>query len=167
MPRKKISLTDITLEDAFSVFERHGLKVKVEAVESEQPNPSLADFLEKPPETPDLPQQVSGKKVKITLHARHTIASSGTIINKKVIGGTLETYGPGIVTVPVELASSLLHQDGLARKADESIRDNRVHTRVIVPSDNGQNRLIEVSQDSNFDLSGLLSALGDRPMYHL
>lgn len=169
MPRRKI-----TLEEAFAVFEEHGLKVKVEAVERETKPSPLSDFLEVvEPAAPPLPQQVSGRKVRITLHTQHTIACGGRMIYDDphdkaghVEGSSVETYGPGVVAVPAELAQQLLHQDGLARSADERMLDNKLRTYVVVPHGSAH-RAIQVSDDSSFDMSGFLGKLGEHSMYKL
>lgn len=164
MPRRKI-----TLEEAFSVFEEHGLKVKVEAVQQDTPASPLADFLEETVPTVPLPQQLSAKRVKITLYAQHSIACGGRLVKgtdgeSHIEGNTLETYGPGIVTVPATLAAQLLHQDGLARDADEHMLDRKLRTYVVVPH-GSSHRAIKVSEDSSFDMSGFLGRLGDHQMH--
>jgi len=165
MARKKIMLEDITLEDAFSVFQRHGLQVKVEGVREQPSVVLLADFLEESAtSTVETPKKISEKKVRITLYAQHTIASAGNIVEdnkneKHVKGNSIESYGPGVVTVPNELAAQLLHQDGVARQADANMLDGKLHTRIIIPR-SGRYSLVEVSQESGFDISSLLGNLG-------
>ena len=165
MPRKKI-----TLEDAFAIFEEHGLKVEVKGIQQDAPVSPLADFLEQASSPPvQLPQRISGKRVKITLYARHSIACAGHMVKDgngqtHIEGNHVETYGPGIIVVPVEFAVQLLHQDGLARQGDEHMLDRKLRTYIVVPH-GSSHRAIKVSEDASFDMSGFLGRLGDHQMY--
>src|SRR5260221_5737566 len=107
MAKKKI-----TLEEAFAVFEQHGLKVEVTAaVDTTDPSaPQLADFLDTKQQMdytqyPPVPKVISTKKTQITLHAKHSVGSGGYMV--KGDDGQMhaeqqgvESYGPGICTVP-------------------------------------------------------------------
>ena len=161
MPKRKI-----TLEEAFAVIEQHGLKARIVAVEDNQePSAALADFLEPVATAPQQAIPQGKKEVKITLYAAHTVSSGGSVVvnssgDKSVSGSSIETYGPGVITVPIAIAQQLLHQDALAREADERFLDRKFRSFVVVPKD-GMNVRVPVSEESNFDLSGLLGALGN------
>ena len=169
MPKKKI-----TLEEAFAVFEQHGLEVEVKAIAPERKTESLSAFLEQSDE-PTTPFIEEGKKhIKVTLFAAHTVGSGGEIIiqngEKVIVNNGIETYGPGIVTVPSHLAQHLLHQDLLARRADERMLENRVRSYVVRPMRTSQgiiNVARCVSIDNGFDLSGFLGGMNSNGMYHL
>jgi hypothetical protein len=169
MPRKKI-----TLEEAFAVFEQHGLQVEVKAVQQDQPVAQLSDFLEDVsiPQV-QLPIQVSKKLIKITLYARHSIANGGQLVKQPdgtthVINNGVESYGPGVIIVPADIAQQLLHQDGLARQADEHLLDRKLRSYVIVPRETQYGTIncgYRVSEDSSFDMSGFLGQLGNNNIY--
>jgi len=163
MPKKKI-----TLEEAFAVFEQHGLEVEVRGIQQQRAAEPLSAFLEGGGEE-QAPLVEEGKKtMKITLFAAHTIGNGGEIVvengEKKVVNNGIVQYGPGIVTVPTHLATHLLHQDLLARRADERMLEQRVRTYVVHPvhTVNGTiNVARHVSNDNSFNLSGYLRDLGD------
>ena len=165
MPKRKI-----TLEEAFAVFEQHGLQVEVKGVEKDTPEVELSAFLESTGEQPiQLPQPVGKRLVKITLYAAHTIASAGeSFVDKNgkehLINMGVESYGPGVVTVPVELAQQLLHQDGLARQGDERMLDRKLRSFAIIPRVTQYgivNSGVQVSEQGGFDLSGFLGRLSE------
>lgn len=170
MPKRKI-----TLEEAFAVFEREGLQVEVKAVQLDQEEVPLSDFLEEGQAAPvPLTEPVNSKMVKITLYAAHSIASGGRIHldkngNKVTTNNIVETYGPGVITVPISLAQHLLAQDGLARNADERTFDRKFRSFIIIPRTNSQgisvNAAVQVSDQSNFDISALLGNLGNNGTY--
>lgn len=162
MPKRKI-----TLQEAFDVIEQHGLQVQVSGVNTE-PVATLADFIETPvPHVVERPVVTSNKKakmVKVVLHAQHTIGSGGTDIgdgkHHHVVNNGVLTYGPGVVEVPEHLSHHLLHQDQLARQADDRTFDRNVRSYVVM-LDGTRNVGRYVSRDNNFDLSGLLGRMGD------
>jgi hypothetical protein len=169
MPKRKI-----TLEEAFAVFEQHGLQVEVKAVQIDQPQESLYDFLEvESVQQQPVIQSTSAKSVKITLYATHTIGSGGEIVldtsgNKAVINNCVESYGPGVVTVPARLAQHLLHADMLARHSDENLTSSKMRSFVVVPRVTPYgvvNCSIQVSEDRAFDMSSFLGALGNSNLY--
>lgn len=169
MPKKKI-----TLEEAFAVFEQHGLEVEVKAIAPERKVESLSAFLESD-ESVAIPLVQEGpKSIKITLFAAHTVGSGGEIViqagEKVIINNGIETYGPGVVTVPSHLAQHLLHQDLLARRADERMLENRVRSYIVRPMRTSQgvvNVARCVSVDNGFDLSGFLGGIDSNGMYHI
>lgn len=159
MPRKKISLSDISVEDAFAVLQRHGLNVEVKSLQEDSGKADIADFLQsdKANDKP-LPEKVSNSKTRITLYTQHTIACSGDIVgegqDKRIEGASVATYGPGTVTVPTYLATQLLHQDGLARQAEADLLETRSRRKLIVPY-GSSSRVIDLGfGDSN--LSSML-----------
>jgi len=164
MPKKKI-----TLQEAFDVIEQHGLQVQVSAVNN-QPAATLADFTEQPvahvvtAEQHVVTANKKAKVVKVVLHAQHTIGSGGTDIGDgkqhHVINNGVLTYGPGVVEVPEYLSHHLLHQDQLARQADDRTFDRNVRSYVVM-LDGTRNVGRYVSRENNFDLSGLLGSMGD------
>lgn len=163
MPKRKI-----TLDEAFAVFERHGLQVDVKAVTPPVTyREQLADFLEEG-EAPAPPSTVEYKaSVRVTLYAQHSVGSGGhlegTGAAQHVVHNGVQSYGPGVCTVPGYLAQHLLHQDGLARQADARLLDRKVRSFVIVQKQTThglQSVGIQVSEDAGFDLSGFLGTLG-------
>lgn len=176
MPKRKI-----TLAEAFDVLEQHGLHVQVSSVNTE-PVATLADFTEPQPPpvvrggTYGLPvgnvvtANKKAKMVKVVLHAQHTIGSGGTDVGTgqqhHVINNGVLTYGPGIVEVPEHLSHHLLHQDQLARQADDRTFDRNVRSYVVM-LDGTRNVGRYVSRDNNFDLSGLLGSMGDNAVRHI
>lgn len=166
MPRRKI-----TLEDAYAVFEQHGVpesairKVVAEQQNTAQAEPLSAFLEDSTAEENPVAKQVSYRKVKITLRAAHTISKGGylkEVNGEQVIeGNSVETYGPGVITVDSRLAEQLLHQDMLAIRADERMLDRTFRSYVLVPSAQGANSAICVSEDSNFDIAGFVNRMAD------
>lgn len=169
MPKRKI-----TLEEAYAVFEQHGLEVEVRGIQQQKQSEPLTAFLEGTQE-PEIPIAYEGKKtVTIPLYAPHSIGNGGETVTidgqKQVINNGIETYGPGMVTVPAHLAQHLLHQDMLARRGDERMLENKVRTYVVRPMRTSQgtiNVARHVSSDNSFDLSGFLGKLGEGGTYIL
>jgi hypothetical protein len=170
MPKKKI-----TLEEAYAVFEQHGLEVEVKAIAPSPQKESLASFLDIEPEQQGAVIAEDKRTLKITLYAAHTIGNGGETITerdgtKHVVNNGIVQYGPGVVTVPLHLAQHLLHQDLLARRGDERMLDNRMRTYVVRPMRTSQgtiNVARQVSNDTNFDFSGFLGKLGEGGIYQL
>jgi hypothetical protein len=176
MPKRKI-----TLAEAFDVLEQHGLTVEVKHVDI-APAATLADFIEPQPQpvvrggTYGLPAgnvvtaNKKARMVKVVLHAQHTIGSGGDNVGTKehpqVVNNGVLTYGPGIVEVPEHLSHHLLHQDQLARQADDRTFDRNVRSYVVM-LDGTRNVGRYVSRDNNFDLSGLLGSMGDNAVRHI
>lgn len=162
MPRKKI-----TIEEAFAVFEREGLKVRIEAIQPEIPQSRLQDFLETEEPLKPRAEVVSKKFIKVTLFAAHTIGNGGeTVVNadgtKHVINNGIESYGPGIVTVPTHLAQHLLHQDMLARRADNRTFGREMLSFAVYPQRTNYgvvNTARLVSLDSGFDIAAFVTNL--------
>lgn len=168
MPKRKI-----TLEEAFAAFEQHGLQVEVRAVKEDIPTEQLSAFLEINEEAQPIVEELSTKHIKVTLFAAHTVGNGGSIQvmpdgSKQVVNNGIQTFGPGIVTVPANLATHLLHQDMLARRADDRMLESRVRQYVVVPRRTMHgtvNCAKHVSNDSSFDMSGFLGKLGDNEIY--
>lgn len=168
MPKKKI-----TLEEAYAVFEQHGLEIEVKALAPPPQKESLSSFLDIAEEQQSAVITEDKRTLKITLYAAHTIGNGGEIITendgtKHVVNNGIVQYGPGIVTVPLHLAQHLLHQDLLARRGDDRMLDTRMRTYVVRPMSTSQgtiNVARQVSNDTNFDLSGFLGKLGDSGIY--
>jgi len=176
MPKRKI-----TLAEAFDVLEQHGLTVEVKQVNT-TPAATLADFTEPQPQpvvrggpygVPTGHVVTANKKakmVKVVLHAQHTIGSGGTDIGDgkqhHVVNNGVLTYGPGVVEVPEHLSHHLLHQDQLARQADDRTFDRNVRSYVVM-LDGTRNVGRYVSRDNNFDLSGLLGSMGDNAVRNI
>lgn len=162
MPRKKI-----TIEEAYAVFEREGLKVKVESMIPETPKARLQDFLEDSEEVIPIAEPVGKKFIKVTLYASHSIGNGGETIvkpdgTKEVINNGIETFGPGIVTVPAHLATHLLHQDMLARQADERTYDRKLRSFAVFPQRTSYGVVSSarlVSTDSSFDIAAYVASL--------
>jgi hypothetical protein len=163
MPKRKI-----TLAEAFDVIEQHGLQVQVSAVES-RPTETLADFVEQPVTlVMDNPVYNTNKKAKtarVMLYATHSIGSGGSLTpnGQGVIGETNVTYGPGMCDVPEHLAQHLLHQDQLARAADDRTFDRNTRSYLVMMAGT-QNVARYVSNDNAFDLSGTLGTLHESLM---
>ncbi len=154
MPRKKI-----TLEEAFAVFEQHGLQVKVQAVTE----PDIVVPSEEPIKKVHTPTKLGNNTVKIALYAKHSVGSGGMMTGLKgeqqIEHAGVETYGPGIAYVPVALANHLLHQDALARQSDERMLDRQQRCYVVAPrvgpSGQRSNVAVQVTEDMVNNLGNL------------
>ncbi len=76
----------------------------------------------------------------------------------------VESYGPGLCTVSIDLAAHLLHQDALAKRADTRFLDRTFRSYVIVPrrtSIGNVNAAVCVSSDNSFDLSGFMGSIDE------
>jgi len=170
MPKKKI-----TLEEAFAIFEQHGLQVEVKAIQVDEPTAQLSDFLESNAPVVNTAEPVGKRFLKVTLYAAHTIGTGGQFVtgingDRHVVDNGVETYGPGVVTVPLELAQHLLHQDGLARQADDRMLSPHMRSFVVIPKITAYgvvNCGIQVSDNNSFDMSSLLGKLGDDSAHRL
>jgi hypothetical protein len=168
MPKRKI-----TLDEAFAVFEQHGLQVEVKAICDDVENEPLTAFLEQGDEVQPTTEELSTKHIKITLFSSHTIGSGGEIKlmpdgTKQAVNNGIQTYGPGVVTVPAHLATHLLHQDMLARRADDRMLESRVRQYVVTAKrtiHGNVNVARHVSNDSSFDMSGFLGKLSDNEIF--
>lgn len=128
MPRRKI-----TLEEALEVVRQAGLAVQpvsdAAVVPISEPDKVL-DYTQYPPKPrPSIeaqPVQVPRpREVHVVLYARHTIAAAAN-------GGTMQAYGPGRCSVSPELADHLLHQDMLARQADDNMLSRQFKSYLVV-----------------------------------
>lgn len=168
MPKRKI-----TLDEAFAVFEQHGLQVEVKAVREDEPIEQLSAFLETGEPSQPIAEQLSHKTIRVTLFAAHSVGNGGEMIvhkdgTKEVVNNGIATYGPGVVAVPAYLAQHLLHQDMLAKRADERMLERKVRQYVVTPKATMYgviNVARHVSNDSSFDMSGFLGRLGDNEIF--
>lgn len=167
MPRKKISL-----EEAYAVFEQHGLQVEISGIaKPEEPAVPQSALFERPygmPEKPERPERRIGRNmVRILLHTKQTITSGGNAVHDaqgkliRIDGQESVTYGPGMIAVPVEIAGDLQHQDQLAQKADQNLFSSTFKSYVIVSTPEGQSVAKLASTDQFFDMSGFLGQLGN------
>ena len=164
----------ITLEEAYAIFEQHGLEVEVKAIQPVKEAEPLSAFLEQSSEASPPTAEEYKKEVKITLYAAHTIGNGGEMVivdgERRVINNGIQTYGPGICTVPISLAQHLLHQDLLARRGDDRMLESTVRTYVVRPvhTNNGVvNVARHVSNDNNFNIGGYLNQLGDSGAFRI
>lgn len=171
MPRKKISI-----EEAFAALQAAGINVQVKPAqpEPEQLEPDIELFEEPPLATRQAihygrQRKIGSSNVKITLYAAHTIGSSGYTVgvgaDKHVESNGVLTYGPGVVTVPNDIAAHLLHQDGLARQADAKLLDPTFRSFLIVerrtPQGHTANIGVPVSSlDDMFAIQGGVYRMG-------
>lgn len=160
MPKKKI-----TLEEAFAVFEREGLKVEVKAIQPTIPQPRLEDFLETAEEVQPTAIVLNKSLIRVTLYASHTVGNGGEIIvgadgNKHVVNNGVVSYGPGVVSVPTYLAQHLLHQDMLARRADHRTFSGETRSFAVSPQRTAYgvvNVARVVSLEPGFDIAGYVT----------
>lgn len=146
MPKRKISI-----EEAFAVLNQAGINVQVKpAIEDNVP----VQVIKK--REPLFPVQVSSKFTKVKLYSKHTIGSGGFLVadveGKRVDSAGVQTYGPGVCNIPTELAGQLLHQDMLARQADENMLDRTQHSYIVVRKSNADGHSVNVG----FEVSGAL-----------
>jgi hypothetical protein len=165
MPRKKISL-----EEAYAVFEQHGLQVEISGIQKlEEPAIPQSALFERPYGVPEKAERKLGKHtVRITLHTQQTVTSGGEAVydGKRLVridGQSAVTYGPGIVYVPTEIAGDLMHQDQLAMKADADFLSPTFKSYVVLGTGDGRHIAKLASVDQNFDMSGFLGMLGNTP----
>jgi hypothetical protein len=125
MPRHKISI-----EEALKVIKRDKPSLlRQDVAYAREPDVVM-------PDKPVL-KRIGTTTVVITLHAQHSIGCGGsTVVNeagdKGVVENTYMTYGPGVVTVSSKIAGQLLHQDMLARQADERLLETRQRSYLVM-----------------------------------
>ena len=133
MPRRKI-----TIEEAFSVLQQAGIQVQVKAVEpvtEDQPIDIIRkDYTTYPPTV--IQEKPNSRTVKVTLYAKHSVGSGGFSVKddngQHIESSGVTVYGPGIITVPTALAPYLLHQDSLARQADNRMLETTQRRYLVV-----------------------------------
>ena len=175
MPRKKINLSDISLDQAFQKIESEGLEIEVKSVKKDvQPVKSnIEDFIDVPQVS--TPKPIGKKFIEVDLYAAHSIGSAGSLIGDpkqaNVIGNTFQTYGPGRkVRVPAEIADDILHQDLLARRADERLFSPHRRTYVVERRRSNAgvvNIGVDVTPEYGDDLSSALANMGDHRLHIL
>lgn len=172
MARKKINLNEV--EHAFKVLEQAGIDVQVKPA---QEPVQLASVLVQSKMTPygsvD-PHYAKRAKhtARITLYAKHCIGSGGVqsvdIDTKQIEHAGVQTYGPGICVVPVELVDHLLHADQQARQADYNMLSHEPKHRLIIPRiDSAGNRAsvaMAVSEEV-LDAGAMLTQLAPQYTY--
>lgn len=173
MPRKKISLDDISLDQAFQRIQREGIEIEVKGVKREEVfvKSHIEDFIDTPQIT--TPTPIGKKFVEIDLYATHTVGSGGSLVGdakqESVVGNSFEQYGPGRrIRVPIDLAQHLLHQDMLARRADDRFLNPQRRTYVVarVRDSTGIKHIgSDVTGQFGDDLSGALAAMGDHQLH--
>lgn len=167
MPRRKISL-----EEAYAVFEQHNLQVEIRGIEKPEAPliPQSALFETAPSSQPygvATPRRVGKHTVRIALHTKQTITSGGEAVYDvkgkliRIDGQKVESYGPGFVYVPAEIAGDLQHQDQLAVKADSDFLSPVFKSYVILGTSDGRHVARQASADHSFDMSGFLGQLGN------
>lgn len=161
MPRKKISI-----EQAFQVLEEAGIQVQVQSVkETAAPvkvqHPDI--FKNKQADNPVL-QKIGSNSVKLKLFAKHSIGSGGFLVagpdGKQIENAGVQTYGPGVCTVPAYLVEQLLHADAAARAADERMLEKEQRSYLITQRISSDGQRVNVGvQVPNETLDGGLGNL--------
>lgn len=132
MPRRKISV-----EQAFQVLEEAGIQVQVRSVkETIQPEKvQHPDIFKNTQSDKTILRKVGNTAVTVKLFAKHSIGSGGSIVvgsdGKRVENAGVQTYGPGVCTVPVHLVEQLLYADAQARAADERMLEREQRSYLI------------------------------------
>lgn len=150
MPRRKISV-----EDAFQALQKAGINVQPVPVEPEPvvPKKVYSNPYGLPPKSV---RQTGPRTVRVELYAKHTVGSGGEQVvgadgHKQTVNNGVVTYGPGVCQVPVGLAKHLLHQDAMAKEADERFLSSKPRYCLVVQKvDQNGNRYavpVEVSLD--------------------
>lgn len=163
MPRRKIKLEDISIQDAFAALEMQGISVQVkEIIEPIVDNPPIQ--VTKPRIDIMTPQKVGNATAKVSLYAKHSIGNGGVTMGEKgnqhVENNTYAVYGPGVCYVPTALAGHLLHQDAIARQADERMLDRTPKCYIIAQkiSNDGQRANVGIAVSE-----GMFGNIGNLP----
>jgi hypothetical protein len=126
MARRKI-----TVEDALRVLEEAGIPLQAKVIEVQPPPVAPVSKISQPARA----TQVLDKLVKITLYAKHSVGSGGRQVivdgEKQVENAGVQTYGPGICTVPSALANHLLSADQTARAADARMLEREQRSYIV------------------------------------
>lgn len=164
MPRRKITLSDITIADAFAKLESAGIQIQVKAVTDTEPEQYNIPMPEPAPYSDTKP--VGKTTTKVTLYARHSIGSGGTLTvtadSKQIEHAGVESYGPGVCYVPTKFAQQLLHQDAIARQADNRMLDRQQRCYIVAPriGNDGQRCNIGIQVDE-----GMYGDIGNLPAH--
>lgn len=171
MPRRKISI-----EEAYAVFEQHGLQVEVKGLQQHEPIVQKDELFEKRRGRKtgfeklipsNQASHVGRTNTRIFLHTKQTIATGGTAVYDahghlvRVDGQENRQYGPGYCVVLTEIAGELLYQDQLARQADHDLLSGTHKSRVILATADGRSVAHQVSNEYSFDMSSLLGQIGN------
>ena len=129
MPKRKI-----TIEEALKTLHEAGVRVKIDSVEEPEKVSLTSAFRESEKAVDSVVEK--GKFTTVVLFAKHSVGSGGeeTIDkngNKLTINNGVETYGPGKCKVPSSIAAHLLHQDALAKQADERLLDRTPKCYIV------------------------------------
>lgn len=125
MPRRK----KVTINEALQVFKDHNLEVFVRPA-------AVADEVVETHD-PSVVRKIGATTMVIDLYAQHCLGGGGSLVldangEKTVVDSATQTYGPGRVAVPTRIAAQLLHQDQLARRADERLLETKQRSYVIM-----------------------------------
>lgn len=166
MPRRKISVRDVmdVLSDSPEM---------VQAIT--QPSSIVQPTKKNPYGSTDMhyPQQ-RVKNVKVTLFARHSIGSGGVTVvsndQQQIECAGVQTYGPGVCTVPVEHAAHLMHADMVARQADEDMLSREQKYRFVTEQvdSSGNRRDVGLTVHGNvLDAGFMLTAIPIQNTYRI
>lgn len=137
MPRKKINLNEV--ERAFKVLERAGIDVQVKPTQEPVQQATVPVQRKTSPYGSIDPYYAKQAKrtARITLYAKHCVGSGGVESvngdNKQIEHAGVQTYGPGVCVVPVELVNHLLYADQQARNADDDMLSHAPKYKLIIP----------------------------------
>lgn len=156
MPRRKISI-----EEAFKVLEDAGIPLQVKqpvdtgVSQPVEPVPSAKVKRDFSAPYGTTQHHINPKLIKVVLYAKHSVGSGGFLTvgpeGKQIESAGVQSYGPGVCTVPTELAAHLLHADTAARQADERMLDTEQRSYLIVQrvSSDGQRANVGVQVDNS------------------
>lgn len=166
----------MTLDEAFAVFEREGLEVKVVGLKDSPQKSNINDFIQQesthssyeldystyPPTRKTKTSETKKGVVKCDLYTQHSVGCAGKLVDvglpsQRVEGALYSVYGPGMCEVPIEHAQHILHQDALARQGDARLHD-RVSRNYIVESIRTQDGR---NLNLGFQVADISQALGD------
>ena len=174
MPRKKINLNEV--EHAFKVLERAGIDIQVKPAQEIVQQ----QFVVEPVRSKTSPYgsidshyaKVAKRTAKITLYAKHCVGSggveSGNGDNKQIENAGVQTYGPGVCVVPVELVGHLLHADQQARNADSDMLSREPKYKLIVPRIDGTGNRANVAMsvpEDVLDAGAMLTQIASQHTY--
>lgn len=144
MPRKK----RLTLEESYQ-FTAEAYVPQVSPADLFEPGYIRPAARDREPPPPKPSRKGEPKLYRVELQAAHTVGSGGQVKKgpdgqASLQGDGVQTYGPGVVYVPSELAQHLSHQDMLAVRQDQRTFDPhpRYHVIGFVRAPNGGEMLV-------------------------
>ena len=168
MAKKKISIGEV--ERAFQVLQQAGIEVQIRSVEE----PPIQEPVKRKGQifpTPSQVVQTSPQFVKVNLWAKHSIGSGGFTVagadGKHVEQAGVQSYGPGVCTVPVEYVGYLVKQDQLAKQADDNMLDKTQRSYMVVRKVSPDGYAVNASVAVSNDMFGDFGALPDNYTYKL